>query len=75
MSLDNSYVFEVDKKELHKTRITDMHIESELAENELILKIDKFALTANNITYGMAGDSLGYWRFFPRQALNDERCA
>ena len=72
MSLNNSYVFEVDKKELHKTRIADMHIESELAENELILSIDKFALTANNITYGMAGDSLGYWRFFPRQALNEE---
>lgn len=30
-------------------------------ENEVVLKVDKFALTANNITYGVAGDMIGYW--------------
>lgn len=65
MLLNNNHIFEVDKKDLHITRITPMEITTALAENELILKIDKFALTANNITYGMAGDTLGYWRFFP----------
>ena len=33
---------------------------------EVLLKVDVFALTANNITYGVAGDSsIGYWQFFP----------
>ncbi|NRA84799.1 MAG: DUF2855 family protein [Gammaproteobacteria bacterium] len=30
-----------------------------------VFEVDKFALTANNITYGMTGDTLGYWLFFP----------
>lgn len=29
------------------------------------LRIDRFALTSNNITYGAFGDRLGYWDFFP----------
>lgn len=35
------------------------------AEGELLLKVDRFAFTANNITYAETGDSIGYWRFFP----------
>ena len=38
-----------------------------LAEGEARLEIDHFAFTANNITYGAAGDSLGYWQFFPTE--------
>ena len=30
-----------------------------------ILRIDKFALTANNITYAVAPDLMRYWEFFP----------
>lgn len=75
MLSNNNHIFEVDKKHLHITRIIPMEITTALAENELILKIDKFALTANNITYGMAGDTLGYWRFFPATtpSTNDEK--
>jgi hypothetical protein len=28
-------------------------------------RVERFALTANNVTYGAFGDALGYWRFFP----------
>jgi hypothetical protein len=35
--------------------------------NEVLIRIDHFALTANNITYGVAGDAIGYWQFFPAQ--------
>ena len=34
---------------------------------EIVLRIEKFALTANNITYGVAGDLIGYWQFFPAE--------
>ena len=36
-----------------------------LAENAVRLKVDSFAVTANNVTYAVAGDMLGYWNFFP----------
>jgi hypothetical protein len=32
---------------------------------EVVVSIDRFALTANNITYVMFGDRLQYWEFFP----------
>jgi len=32
---------------------------------EAVIHVDRFALTANNITYGVAGDAIGYWNFFP----------
>ena len=27
--------------------------------------MDKFALTANNVTYAAFGDAMHYWKFFP----------
>ena len=38
------------------------------AAGEAVLAIERFALTANNITYGVAGDLIGYWQFFPAEA-------
>ena len=35
------------------------------ASGQVVLQIERFALTANNITYGVAGDMIGYWQFFP----------
>jgi hypothetical protein len=32
---------------------------------EAVLKIDQFAVTANNVTYAAIGDAFGYWDFFP----------
>lgn len=29
------------------------------------IDVERFALTANNVTYGVAGDMIGYWQFFP----------
>jgi hypothetical protein len=37
----------------------------ELADGEAELLVERFALTANNITYGVFGEQLGYWRLFP----------
>lgn len=38
-----------------------------LAQGEVRLRIESFALTANNITYGIVGDRMGYWQFFPAE--------
>lgn len=37
---------------------------AQASPGEAILSVDRFALTANNITYGVAGDIIGYWKFF-----------
>ena len=37
----------------------------ELAAGELLLRVDRFALTANNVTYAVFGDAMAYWSFFP----------
>ena len=68
----NGHVFEVNKLDLKKTRIEPLAIQQTRVKNEVILNVDKFALTANNISYGITGDTLGYWRFFPPQTLSRE---
>ncbi len=36
-----------------------------LEEGQARLRVDRFALTSNNITYAAFGDGLRYWDFFP----------
>jgi hypothetical protein len=37
----------------------------DLPEDAVLVKVERFAFTANNITYAMAGDQLKYWHLFP----------
>jgi hypothetical protein len=39
--------------------------ESDLAPGQVLLAVDRFALTANNITYAVFGEAMAYWSFFP----------
>lgn len=36
-----------------------------LRPGQVLVRIDLFAFTANNVTYGTVGEMIGYWRFFP----------
>ena len=36
-----------------------------LPAEAMLVKVDRFAFTANNITYAMLGDELKYWQLFP----------
>ncbi|MEM6464023.1 MAG: DUF2855 family protein [Pseudomonadota bacterium] len=36
-----------------------------LEEGEILVRVERFGLTANNITYGVVGERIGYWHFFP----------
>jgi hypothetical protein len=36
-----------------------------LADGQVRVRIDNFALTSNNITYAAFGDAMHYWQFFP----------
>ena len=59
--------FLVDREDLRVTQIrpADDPAERSLAPGEALLEIEQFAITANNITYGIVGDAFGYWKFFP----------
>ncbi len=36
-----------------------------LSDGQIALRIDRFALTANNITYAAFGEAMKYWQFYP----------
>ncbi|MBR0740103.1 DUF2855 family protein [Bradyrhizobium liaoningense] len=36
-----------------------------LPQDALLVKVERFAFTANNITYAVMGDALRYWQIFP----------
>ncbi len=59
--------FLVDRTDMRRTvfvpgRYSD---ESTLEPGQVLVRIDRFAFTANNVTYGAVGDMIGYWNFFP----------
>ncbi len=56
--------FQVKQRDLPVHRTVEVEVQP-LAPGEIRVAIDRFAFTANNLTYGAAGDLLGYWRFFP----------
>jgi hypothetical protein len=62
-----STTLEVDRGKWADTRIVSQTIDTKLAQNEVLLQVDRLALTANNISYASSGDSLGYWKFFPAE--------
>lgn len=64
-----AYSVEVKKSDLGTTRTLPLPAAADVVvdSQSVLLNIDRFALTANNITYGVAGDMIGYWQFFPAQ--------
>ena len=40
----------------------------EIGPDQLHVRIDSYALTSNNITYGVVGDLMQYWSFYPAAA-------
>jgi len=59
--------FLVNRSDLKQTQLEQVAALSP-ADGEVVLRVDRFAITANNITYGVAGDLIGYWNFFPAAA-------
>tara|TARA_Y100001936_G_scaffold107124_2_gene105206 strand:- start:1208 stop:2281 length:1074 start_codon:yes stop_codon:yes gene_type:complete len=65
MNRKNS-IFLVNKYDLFETTFSEEKIPIS-KENEAILEIERYAFSSNNITYGVIGDTLGYWNFFPAE--------
>lgn len=45
--------------------ITAVERDARLADGEALLRVESFALTANNVTYAAHGVDMAYWGFFP----------
>jgi hypothetical protein len=52
------------RKNLHETKFVETPLPA-LKPGQALLKVDSFAFTANNVTYGAFGDAMMYWNFFP----------
>lgn len=60
--------FQVRKDNFASYRVVDVPraaSDVKLADGDIRVKIERFAFTANNITYAVTGDRIGYWQFFP----------
>jgi hypothetical protein len=40
----------------------------EIGADQVHVRIDSYALTANNVTYGVVGETMKYWSFYPAAA-------
>lgn len=58
---------EIDRTALDVSRLVEEPL-AELASGQVRLRVDRFAVTSNTVTYAVTGDVLGYWNFFPTVA-------
>jgi Protein of unknown function (DUF2855) len=58
--------FLVKRDDLRECRIAESEA-PELEPGQVLLRVDSFGLTANNITYAVLGQIMSYWNFFPAE--------
>jgi hypothetical protein len=58
--------FLINRKDLRECRIAESSV-LEPAPGQALLRVERFGLTANNITYAVLGEMMSYWDFFPAQ--------
>jgi hypothetical protein len=63
-SMPKAKIFLVEKSQLNEHHILNAPTPP-LAEGEVLFEVDRFAFTANNITYAAFGDAMQYWQFYP----------
>ncbi len=67
--------FQVHKNDITKTRLVEAGSSADdfaLMDGEILVAIERFAFTANNVTYGAIGEQVGYWQFFPPSLAADD---
>jgi hypothetical protein len=56
--------FLVKRDDLRECRIEESGAPG-IEAGQALLRVDGFGLTANNVTYGVMGEAMSYWNFFP----------
>src|SRR4029078_7766965 len=59
--------FVVARNDLQQCKVIETQLPdaAALPDDALLVKVTRFAFTANNITYAVLGDHLKYWQLFP----------
>ncbi|HEU4736025.1 MAG TPA: DUF2855 family protein [Solirubrobacterales bacterium] len=58
--------FLVKRDDLRECRVAESAAPS-IGPGEALLRVDRFGLTANNVTYAVMGEAMSYWDFFPAE--------
>ena len=58
--------FQIALADLRRCRLVEAPAR-ELEAREARLEVERFGLTANNVTYAKFGEAMSYWRFFPAE--------
>jgi hypothetical protein len=64
MTTTRNATLQVNRSSHGETRVRESEMPG-LAAGQVRFRIERFALTANTVTYATTGDTLGYWDFFP----------
>jgi len=66
----SAFDIQVNRKDFYQYKIAkrDAPTIANLADGQILVKVDQFAFTSNNITYAAVGEMVGYWKFFPVSA-------
>ena len=59
---------EIDRRDIRQFRLVETHPPQELPDGHVLLRLERAALTSNNISYAFSGEMLDYWGFFPTEA-------
>lgn len=59
----------VDRSDLSRTAVVEVPT-PEPADGQVLLRVDRVGMTANNVTYAVFGDAMKYWDFFPAADLD-----
>lgn len=57
--------FQVRRDDLRSSRFVPAAVPAQLDPGQVLLRIDEFAFTSNNVTYAAFGEAMSYWNFFP----------
>lgn len=57
----------VNKSDLAATRSITAPEPSQLTDGQVLVEVEQFGLTTNNVTYAVFGDALAYWSYFPTE--------
>jgi len=59
--------FEIERRDIRHSRWATTLAPATLSAGEVLLTLERAALTSNNVSYALSGDMLDYWGFFPTE--------
>lgn len=59
---------EIDRRDIRQFRLAETNPPQQLRDGHVLLRLERAALTSNNVSYAFSGEMLDYWGFFPTEA-------